>query len=106
MEEDDVAAEHIVSQRVAVKTKANYRGKINNIVLYLLSIPPLDQHVDANNQLVVPLPGAVIKKIFGWLSTNTDLPKKRGAQLRQEVDDIDDIDPNANDDDVNVDVFA
>ena len=47
----------------------------------------------------------VIKKIFGWLSTNTDLPKKRGAQLRQEVNDTDDINPNANED-VNVDVFA
>lgn len=103
MEEEDAAAEHIVSQRIAVKTKANYRGKINNIVLYLLSTPPLGQHVDANNQLVVPLPSTVIKKIFGWLSTNTDLPKKRGAYIRQEVDDLDDIDAN---EDVNVDVFA
>ena len=36
MEEDDAAAEHVVSQRVVCNTRANGRGKINNIVLFLL----------------------------------------------------------------------
>ena len=92
MEEEDVAAEHIVSQRVAVKTKANYRGKINNIMIYLLSIPQYTQYVSHDNKLIVPLPGAVIKSIFGWLSKNTDLPKKRGAMNlpgHQEIDNDD-----------------
>lgn len=78
MEEEDAAAEHVVSQRVVCNTRANYRGKINNIVLFLLSTPNLVVHVDAQNNLIVPLPDAVIVKIFGWLSTNTDLPKKKG----------------------------
>ena len=78
MEEDDIAAEHVVSQRIATITKANYRGKINNIVLFLLSTPNLANHVTANNELVIPLPSSVIKKVFGWLSTNTDLPRRGG----------------------------
>ena len=49
MEEDDAAAEHVVSQRVVCKTRANYRGKINNIVLFLLSTPNLDVHVNNEN---------------------------------------------------------
>ena len=107
MEEDDIAAEHVVSQRIATTTKANYRGKINNIVLFLLSTPNLANHVNANNELVIPLPDAVIKKIFGWLSTNTDLPKKRGALVVRDDNVI--ADDNGNDGvEINeaVDVFA
>ena len=107
MEEDDAAAEHVVSQRVVCKTRANYRGKINNIVLFLLSTPNLDVHVNNENNLIVPLPNAVIVKIFGWLSTNTDLPKKKGRIAVVPDDDGSDADE-AEGEDGNqpIDVFA
>jgi hypothetical protein len=52
-------------------------------------------NVDNSGNILVPLPEEVIKQLFGWLSTNTDLPKKgkkRNYDREAVVNDDDDED--------------
>ena len=81
-------AERIVANRVKSNSKGNYLGKINTIKLYLLSRDDHDLLIDQNNQIILPLPSAVVEDLFSWLNTNTDLPKKRPR--RRNINDEDD----------------
>lgn len=97
----DAIAEHVRSKRVRDKTKMNYRGKLNTIKLFLLSQEEYSVHLDGD-KIVVPLPEAVVRNLFGWLSVNTDLPKKRkkkGASAEEsDSDSEDDAEPPTQDD--------
>jgi hypothetical protein len=46
-------------------------------VRYLEEKYPESLTADENNKIRLPLPFETIKCFFGWLSTNTDLPKKK-----------------------------
>ena len=70
------AANHVLSKRVVVKTKSSYRGKLKNILKYLQSNLNYRRWI-RNGEIKVPLSEEVIKSLFGYLSTNTDLPKKK-----------------------------
>lgn len=91
--EDDLqtAADNVIGKRVGKKSKANYNGKINTIKEFLATEYP--NTLDDANNIILPLERHIIEKLFGWLSTNTDLPKrKRGIHRRDEDDEDDDDD--------------
>jgi hypothetical protein len=87
------AAQHMKSKRVVDNTRRCYEGKLNVIKIHLLSDPSTLDQVDINNNIIVPLSKELANAIFGWLSTNTDIPKK-GRKTRKAVQDIE-----ANEDD-------
>lgn len=98
----DAIAEHVRSKRIRDRTKQNYRGKLNTIKVFLLSQPGYSVHVHGD-KILVPLPEEVVRNLFGWLSVNTDLPKKKkkknGAHVEESDSDSDDEpDPPAQDD--------
>jgi len=89
------AADHIISKRVCRKTSYGYRGKLNHIKLFITTLSADDEYrdlmlFDENGELIIPLPQNVIEKLFGWLSTNTDLPKKARRSRAAAVVVIDD----------------
>jgi hypothetical protein len=103
------AANHVIGLRTSKKTKDNYKSKLNTIKIYLKSldtqeVDPTQFCLDENGDIKVPLPNEVIQKLFGWLSTNTDLPKKSYKHKRkiEEENESDDEDDNS---DI-VDIFA
>jgi hypothetical protein len=53
-----------------------------------------DDLIDSNNNIIIPLSSEVVKSLFGWLSKNTDLPKKwkRRGQARNDNNGIDNDD--------------
>jgi hypothetical protein len=66
--------------RVEKSTVKNYKGKINRIQLFFLSVDDpivLDRAIGESGDLVVPLCEEDIKRVFSWLSTDRDLPKRR-----------------------------
>ena len=94
-------AERIVSNRVKSNSKGNYLGKINTIKLYLLSREDHVTLIDQNNEIIVPLSSGVVEDLFSWLSTNTNLPKKRTRRRTININDgdVDDDDQIIGDDD-------
>jgi hypothetical protein len=75
------AADEIVANRVVRKTARNYVGKLNTIKIFFASsnIPGV---LNESNEIVVPLSREVIVDMFGWLSNNTDLPKRNRRNLQ------------------------
>jgi hypothetical protein len=69
------AANAVINLKVNITTKNGYAGKLNTIKVFLLC-SNYSNHIDANGKITVPLPSSVIKELFGWLSSNTDLPKR------------------------------
>jgi hypothetical protein len=69
------AAEYIVDQRIVNGTKSNYKSKLNVIKVFLASSEFSNELVD--DEISVPLTDDAVKSLFGWLSVNTDLPRKR-----------------------------
>ena len=73
-------AEAIRNMRREQSTIGNYKGKINRIRLFFLSVDDhnvIDRVIDDGGELKVPLIEEDIKHLFSWLSINTDLPKRR-----------------------------
>ena len=71
------AAEYTLGRSVVEGTKKNYRGKLNTMKVFLMS-KGYDRCMDTSSEgIVVPLDQEVVEEMFGWISTNTDLPKKR-----------------------------
>jgi hypothetical protein len=77
------AAARIVGMRVKDVSKKNYAGKLNTIKLFLLERTPdaaenqlRSACLDVDGTIIVPLDFSIIEKLFGWLSVNTDLPKR------------------------------
>jgi hypothetical protein len=97
------AASRVVSNRVGSKSKVNYRGKINTIKIYLISRDDRNDLLEGNNDIVVPLAHEVVKSLFGWLSKNTDLPKKKRNEEEHDGEENDDADA---DDVAGEDAFA
>ena len=88
------AAEHIIGRRVVERTKKNYRCKINTIKIFLANLldeygEPVEGLIDDDGDLILPLDASIIESMFGWLSTNTDLPKKARRAQDDEGNDID-----------------
>ena len=103
---DIQAANHIVANRVVPGTKSNYRGKVNTIILYCISRPDHDSLFNERNDLICPLPADVVKALFGWLSTNTDLPKKKGGIRRNNQSEDDEEEEDDEDSDVDDTAFG
>ena len=101
-----LAANIIHGKRINLRSQRNYQGKINTIKVFLLSRPDEYSHlIQEDGTILVPLSSECVKDLFGWLSINTDLPKKnRRSQLTEAGDESD----SANEEDVgeDVDVFA
>ena len=97
---DAAAAAQIVDRRIVEGTKSNYRGKLNTIKLFLLQHPQGELYLNEDEDVIPPLGDQVLKEFFGWLSKNTDLPKKnrRGVPVDADDENADDI--------ADVDVFA
>ena len=71
------AAEYTLGRSVVEGTKKNYRGKLNTMKVFLMS-KGYDRCMDTSSEgIVVPLDEEVVKEMFGWISTNSDLLKKR-----------------------------
>ena len=111
---NEAIAERMRSKRVKDKTKGNYSGKLNTIKVFLLT-NNFAVHIGERNEIIVPLPDAVLKQLFGWLSVNTDLPKKSrrkkavAAAVAAALADLDSDSESDSDDDVPaqpVDIFA
>lgn len=107
----DEVAQHMRSKRVGKKTKGNYSGKLNTIKVFLLS-NGYQEYVTNDGQVNIPLSDDIIQRLFGWLSVNTDLPKKARRQRVTEVDsdsdDEDEEEEDGDDDEVEEtpDIFA
>jgi len=81
-------AEAIRDMRVEKSTVKNYKGKINRIKLFFLSVDDpivLDRALDEAGELIAPLCEEDIKRVFSWLSTDTDLPKRRKLRFVTEA---------------------
>ena len=80
------AAEYTIGRRIVEGTKDNYRGKINTMKLYMMDKGLTMFHLidQQTNNIIVPLPDDIIQDMFGWISTNTDLPlqSRRKNQLK------------------------
>ena len=76
------AAEHTIGKRVVPKTIKNYMGKLNILKIYLATKSD-DSLFDLDGNIALPLPTLLIHDIFGWLSTNTDLPKRNRRSTRR-----------------------
>jgi hypothetical protein len=70
------AANMVIDKKISETTKKNYRGKLNVIKIFFLSDPKYSSCL-VNEDIVVPIEESFLKELFGWLSTNTDIPKKK-----------------------------
>jgi hypothetical protein len=73
------AAKRIIASRVVKNSSNNYRSKLNTVKLFLISFEQETgvSYLSEDNEIILPLPFEVVKELFGWLSTNTNLPKRR-----------------------------
>ena len=85
------AASYIIERRIVEGTRSNYRGKLNTIIGFIRQAHPYLRRDDGS--LVIPLPRQVIEELFGWLSTNTDLPKLRGREEAEIENELEPEDP-------------
>lgn len=106
MSKDVHTANAIINLRVCKDTKRGYGGIIRNVILYLLSNRYTNYVNGQRNEISQPLSYEAIKWLFGWLSTNTDLPrnaKKKSdnlevvLELLSDDDEDEDEDENASD---------
>ena len=69
-------------------------AKLNTIMKIYLNNEQYFECFDNSGNILVPLPEELIKQLFGWLSTNTDLPKKGKKRNydRESVENDDDED--------------
>ena len=80
------AANRVVGNRVGPKSKVNYRGKLNTIKILLITREDRNALLDGNNDIITPMVDEVVKSLFGWLSKNTDLPRKKRSDEDQDED--------------------
>jgi hypothetical protein len=76
-------ANAVINLRVTKDTKRGYGGKIKNIILFLLSNNFAEFVNENTSEICRPLSYRAVMELFGWLSTNTDLP--RGAKKKSKV---------------------
>jgi hypothetical protein len=71
------AANRTVANRVVPRTVKSYQSKIKRLTLFLMGTPSTAHCVSNDNVLLLPFPLDVWKLVFGWLSTDSSLPKKK-----------------------------
>ena len=71
------AAEHMVGKRLKKASRKNYKGKLNTLKVFFMEEESRQQFLGDDNSIRIPLPAGIVKELFGWISKNTDLPKKR-----------------------------
>jgi hypothetical protein len=99
------AFERLVDLRVKESSKKNYKAKINRIKIFLLEKCP--EMLDAHNDIVLPMSEEITMKLFGWLSSNTDLAKKGRRRTEVEIEDENDNESDISEDSGDeVDIFA
>lgn len=77
-------AKKVQGKRVQDTSKNNYFGKLNTIKVYLRG-HNCGHLIDENNDIIVPLDyQEVLAPLFSWLSTNTELPKRKSWRKRHE----------------------
>lgn len=76
-------ANAVINLRVTKDTKRGYGGKIKNIILFLLTNNFANYVNENSSEICRPLSYEAVMELFGWLSTNTDLPK--GAKKKSKV---------------------
>jgi hypothetical protein len=68
------ASEYTIGKRLNKKTIKGYQSKLNTMSVILLE-HDLHEYLDPeSSKPVIPLPNNVIEDLFGWISTNTDIP--------------------------------
>lgn len=85
-------ADNVIGKRVCDKSKANYLGKIRIMKEFLAKQPEVDRLINPQGDVILPLPRFIIERLFSWLSTNTDIPKKNRKNNgdEDEEEDVDD----------------
>ena len=71
------AAEYTCSRSLVEGTKGNYRGKLNTMKVFFLSRGYEDCLDTSKEGIHIPIKNEIVEELFGWISVNTDLPKKR-----------------------------
>lgn len=77
-------ADDIYEMRIEKNTKDSYNGKIKRMKMFFVS-----KNMDVfkpSGDLNIPLDLNTIKELFGWLGTNTDLPKRGKFKVRTEFE--------------------
>ena len=88
----DNAFATVVSGRVCDVSKSGYMSKLNVFKKYLMAEEgKRGMHfIDNSIEIILPLDDNIYTDFFGWLSTNTDLPKRtkrRGTKRRASEED-------------------
>jgi len=73
------AAENTCGRSLVEGTKGNYRGKLNTMKVFFLSRGYEDCLDTSKEGINIPIRNLneIVEELFGWISVNTDLPKKR-----------------------------
>ena len=71
------AAEYTCGRSLVEGTKGNYRGKLNTMKVFFLSRGYEDCLDTSKEGINIPIRNEIVEELFGWISVNTDLPKKR-----------------------------
>ena len=79
------AAAHVVGRKVTNKTKLNYKSKIKIFRSFLSEKEEYRLHLVEDDDFNLPLPDDAVKEFFGWLSTNSELPKRKQVAIPGDV---------------------
>ena len=82
------AADHIYRLRIGNKSMRNYTSKMNTVKSFIRNEYSKELGVD----IFVPFDLEVVKKLFGWLSTNTSLTIRGRKQKHADIEENSDID--------------
>lgn len=72
--------------QAAYRVVGNRFGKLNTIKIYLIAREDRNALLDGNNDIITPMVDEVVKSLFGWLSKNTDLNRKKRNDEDQDED--------------------
>ena len=68
------ASEYTTGKHLNKKTIKGYQSKLNTMSVILLK-HDLHEYLDPeSSKSIIPSPNNVIEDLFGWISTNTDIP--------------------------------
>ena len=71
-----LAADHFIENRVVEGTRQGYKGKLQTMLIFLIQnglYEYLNECITAI-PVKVPIPFSIVKDMFGWIGTNTDIP--------------------------------
>ena len=79
------AAMHMISKKRTTGTIRNYQSKLNKMIYYFKIHDP--ECLDEGNNIKVPLGRDELLRLFGWISTNSELAA-RATKKKKVSDDI------------------